>query len=175
MRGLGWATIGGFALVAVEITVFVLVAHAIGWAWAVLIGLATMLIGAMLVKREGVRAWRGFRDALAEGRPAGGEVSDGLTGLIGALLLIVPGFVTAAAGLLLLAPPVRAYTGRRVRRVAEHRISPAAAGDLFGPRVVRAERAAPAPADRPGDGASAGTVDGEIVEGEIVDPHPHQR
>ncbi|MEV8517020.1 FxsA family protein [Dactylosporangium sp. NPDC051484] len=171
MRGLGWATIGAFALVVVEITVFVLVAHAIGWAWAVLIGLATMLIGAMLVKREGVRAWSGFRDALAEGRPAGGEVSDGLTGLIGALLLIVPGFVTAAAGLLLLAPPVRAYTGRRVRRVAERRISPAAAGDLFGPRIVHAERTTPPPAARPG----AGTVDGEIVEGEIVDPHPHQR
>ncbi|WP_432968033.1 FxsA family protein [Dactylosporangium sp. CA-233914] len=173
MRGLGWAAIGAFLLVIAEITVFVLVARAIGWGWAVLIGLATMAVGFMLVKREGVRAWRRFRAALAEGRPAGGEVSDGLAGLIGALLLIVPGFLTDVAGLLLLAPPVRAFAGRRVRRVAERRISPAAAGDLFGPRIVRAERTAnPAPPAAAGDQPG---VPGEIVEGEIIDPHPHNR
>src|SRR3954468_5018223 len=114
MRRLGWAAIGAFLLVIAEITVFVLVAQAIGWGWAVAIGLATMAVGVLLVKREGVRAWRRFRGApragrlfrgaLGEGGPAGGEVSDGLTGLIGALLLIVPGFLTDAAGLLLLVP-----------------------------------------------------------------------
>ncbi|WP_433065676.1 FxsA family protein [Dactylosporangium sp. CS-033363] len=165
MRGLGWAAIGAFLLVIAEITVFVLVAGQIGWGWAILIGLATMALGFMLVKREGVRAWRRFRTALGEGRPAGGEVSDGLTGLLGALLLIVPGFLTDAAGLLLLAPPVRAFAGRQVRRVAERRISPAAAGDLFGPRVVRAERGAPVA--EPTDSTSQ---PGEIVEGEIIDP-----
>ncbi|MEU7866728.1 FxsA family protein [Dactylosporangium sp. NPDC049140] len=167
MRGLGWAAIGAFLLVIAEITVFVLVAQAIGWGWAVVIGLATMALGFMLVKREGVRAWRRFRGALGEGRPAGGEVSDGLTGLIGALLLIVPGFLTDAAGLLLLAPPVRAFAGRQVRRVAERRISPAAAGDLFGPRVVRAERGPVTPPPTP---ASGDVVEGEVVEGEVIDP-----
>ncbi|WP_433199219.1 FxsA family protein [Dactylosporangium sp. CS-047395] len=165
MRGLGWAAIGAFLLVIAEITVFVLVARQIGWGWAILIGLATMALGFMLVKREGVRAWRRFRTALGEGRPAGGEVSDGLTGLLGALLLIVPGFLTDAAGLLLLAPPVRAFAGRQVRRVAERRISPAAAGDLFGPRIVRAERGTPTA--EPTVGTSQ---PGEIVEGEIIDP-----
>ncbi|GAA4255495.1 FxsA family protein [Dactylosporangium darangshiense] len=168
MRGLGWTTAGAFLLVIAEITVFVLVARWIGWGWAILLGLATMALGGMLIKREGVRAWRRFRTAVNEGRPAGGEVSDGLTGLLGALLLIVPGFITDAAGLLLLVPPVRAFTGRQVRRVAERRISPAAAGDLFGPRVVRAERH-----DTPT--TSGETPAGDVVEGEIVDPHPHQR
>jgi UPF0716 protein FxsA len=172
MRGLGVAAIGGFLLVIVEITVFVLVAQAIGWGWAIIAGLATSVIGAMLVKREGVRAWRRFRAALNEGRPAGGEVSDGLTGLLGALLLIIPGFVTDAAGLLLLAPPVRAYAGRQVRRAAEQRISAAAAGDLFGPRVVRASRS-DGPATHAGPGGSDPVVDGEVVEGEIVDPRPN--
>ncbi|MEV6929305.1 FxsA family protein [Dactylosporangium sp. NPDC051485] len=164
MRGVGWAAVGGFVLVVAEIVVFVLVAHAVGWAWAVLLGLATMFIGAMLVKREGMRAWRRFRDAVNQGRPAGGEVSDGLTGLLGALLLIVPGFITATAGLLLLIPPVRALAGRQVRGVAERRISPAAAGDLFGPRVVRADRTPDA------GSADGGIVEGEVVEGEVIDP-----
>jgi UPF0716 protein FxsA len=168
MARLGWATAGAFLLVIAEITVFVLVAHVIGWPWAILAGLAVTAVGGLLLKREGVRAWRRFRAAVNEGRPAGGEVSDGLTGLLGALLLLAPGFLTGAAGLLLLLPPVRALAGRQVRRVAEHRISPAAAGDLFGPRVVRAERP-PASATPP-----AADV-GEVVEGEIVDPHPRQR
>jgi UPF0716 protein FxsA len=164
MARLGWTAAGAFLLVIAEIAVFIAVARAVGWGWAILIGLATTAVGGLLVKREGVRAWRGFRAAVNEGRPAGGEVSDGLTGLLGALLLIVPGFITDAAGLLLLLPPVRAYTGRQVRRVAEQRISPAAAGGLFGPRIVRAERH---------DTPAAGSTDvGEIVEGEIIDPHP---
>lgn len=173
MRRLGLTAIGAFLLVIGEIAVFVLVARAIGWGWAVLAGLATTLIGAMLVKREGVRAFRRFRSAVNEGRPAGGEVSNGLTGLLGALLLIVPGFITDAAGLLLLLPPVRAYAGRQVRRAAEQRISAAAAGDLFGPRIVRADRTdVPGPAGAPrAPGPPA--VDGEVVEGEIVDPRPH--
>ncbi|GAA3454309.1 FxsA family protein [Dactylosporangium matsuzakiense] len=168
MRGLGWAAIGAFLLVIAEITVFVLVAQAIGWLWAILIGLATTVVGLMLVKREGVRAWRRLRAAFGEGRPAGGEVSDGVTGLAGALLLIVPGYLTDAAGLLLLVPPVRHLADRQVRRATERRISPAAAGDLFGPRVVRAERTPPAPAATGGDPGPAGGA-GEIVEGEIVE------
>ena len=165
MRGLAWTAIGAFLLVIAEITVFVLVAKAIGWGWAVVLGLATMVVGGLLVKREGVRAWRSFRDTVNAGRPAGGEVTHGLTGLLGAILLIVPGFITDAAGLLLLAPPVRAFTGRQVRRVAERRISTAAAGGLFGPRLVQAERVpetAPA-AERTATG-------GDVVEGEIIDP-----
>ncbi|WP_432824300.1 FxsA family protein [Dactylosporangium sp. CA-092794] len=172
MRTAGWATIGVLGLVIAEIVVFVVVAQAIGWAWAVLIGLATTVLGAMLVRREGMRAWRRFRAAVGEGRPPGGEVSDGLTGLLGALLLIVPGFITDAAGLLLLAPPVRHYTGRQVRRVTERRISPAAAGDLFGPRVVRAERTPP-PAHPTGE-PDGDVIQGEVVEGEVIDPHPNQ-
>jgi len=136
MRGIGWAAIGAFLLVIAEITVFVLVARAVGWGWAVLLGLATMVVGLMLVKREGVRAWRRFRSAVGEGRPAGGEVAGGLTGLLGALLLIVPGFITDTAGLLLLVRPVRAFAGRHVRRAAERRISPAAPRDLKFKSVI---------------------------------------
>jgi len=176
MRPLGLAAIGAFLLVIAEIVGFVLVAQAIGWGWAILIGLATMLVGSVLLKREGVRAWRRFRTAVGEGRPPGGEVSDGLTGLLGALLLLTPGFLTDAVGLLLLVPPVRALARRQVRRFAERRISPAAAGDLFGPRFVRAQRD-PVVTQQPSaaaPGAAADVVEGEVVEGEIIDPHPRR-
>jgi UPF0716 protein FxsA len=176
MRTLGLAVAGALLLVIVEITVFVLVAHAIGWWWAVLAGICTSILGGILAKREGVRAWQRLRAAVSEGRPPGGEAGTGVAGLGGALLLLAPGFVTDAAGLLLLIPPVRAFAGRQVRRATEARISAAAAGDLFGPRVVKATRADPNTSagpvpQQPGSGE---VLQGEVIEGDVIDPqHRH--
>ena len=172
MRWLGVTALLLVVLAIAEVVVFILLAKAIGLLWALLIALATSVVGAVLLRREGARGWRRFRAAVAEGRPPGREGADGAVGLLGALLLLTPGFLTDAAGLLLLAPPVRAYARRQVRRAAERRISPAAAGDLFGPRIVRAERTTPPPAAPTGGTGTGGIVEGEVVEGEVIDPHP---
>jgi UPF0716 protein FxsA len=174
MRTLGFAAAAGLLLVIVEIVVFVLVANAIGWWWAVLAGVVTTVFGGILAKREGVRAWQRLRSAVSEGRPPGGEAGSGVAGLAGALLLMAPGFVTDAAGLLLLIPPVRAFAGRQVRRATETRISAAAAGDLFGPRIVKATRAdtGHVPA-QPGEPRGE-VLQGEVIEGDVIDPqHRH--
>lgn len=174
MRKLGLAAVGALLLVIVEITVFVLVAHAIGWWWAVLAGFVTTVLGGSLLKREGVKAWQRLRSAVSEGRPPGGDAGTGVAGLAGALLLLVPGFVTDVAGLLLLIPPVRAFAGRRIRAATETRISAAAAGDLFGPRLVKATRTDRAPGSgsgsvpaQPGRGE---VLQGEVLEGDVIDP-----
>ena len=173
MRAFGFAAAGALLLVIAEIVVFVLVAHAIGWWWAVLAGVATTVVGAVLLKREGVRAWQRLRSAVSEGRPPGGDAGTGVAGLAGALLLLAPGFITDTAGLLLLIPPVRAFTGRWIRQATEARISAAAAGDLFGPRIVKATRTGgdgPVPT-QPGAGE---IVQGEVLEGDVIDPqHRH--
>jgi UPF0716 protein FxsA len=166
-RRLTLLPLGLLLLAAAEIAVFVLVAHAIGAGWAVLAAAAASLCGVALVRREGGRGWRAFRAAADAGRPPGGQVSNSLVGMLGALLLAVPGFVTAAAGLLLLTPPVRALARRGVQDFTARRVSAAVAGDLFGPRRVRVRRGAPVP--DPGDPAPAAVaVDGAVVEGEIV-------
>lgn len=159
--------------VVVEIAVFVLVGHRIGFGAALLLVFATSLLGAVLLRREGVRAWRGFRDAAQAGLPPGAQVTDGLVGLVAGLLLAVPGLITAAVGALLILPPVRRLARHRVQRAAERRISSAVAGDLFGPRRVRVRRGAPRSSDEPPvstpaqGGAASG---GRAIEGEIVDP-----
>ena len=174
-RRLALLPIGLLLLASAEIAVFVAVVHAIGAGWAVLLLAATSILGLALLRREGVRGWRSFRAAAEAGRPPGRQVSDSLVGLFGALLLAVPGFLSAAVGLLLIVPPGRGLARRGVERATERQVSAAVAGDLFGPRRVRVRRGAPTddgPAVTPDQPAShrgpAEIVDGEVVEGEIV-------
>jgi UPF0716 protein FxsA len=151
----------------VEIAVFVAVVKLVGLAWAFGALLVVSLIGGWLVPRQGVRAWRRFRAAAEQGQAPGRQATDGLVGLIGALLLAVPGFVTALLGAALLVPPLRWYTRDRIERLVERRTSPALAGNLFGPRRVRVRRGptGPPPAPpQPRPAPPAGAIEGEIVD-----------
>src|SRR5438445_6390142 len=113
---LGLIALGLLLLAAAEIALLVLVVQQIGLALTLRRVLATSLLGGWLLRREGIRAWRALRRASMDGRPPGAEVSDGLLGLLGGVLLVVPGFLTDLAGLALLVPPVRRGARRGVRR-----------------------------------------------------------
>lgn len=158
-----WVFLAGVVTAAAEVAVFILVGHWIGWGWTLLLVLAASLAGAALLQRESVEAWRRLREAARSGRPPGGQVIEGLVGLIGALLLAVPGLLTGVVGGLLLVPPLRRLAGREVERRAERRLPSATAGDLFGPRRVRVRvrRDQPRPAEP--DGGAGPTIEGEIV------------
>ncbi|WP_189081799.1 FxsA family protein [Mangrovihabitans endophyticus] len=158
-RGLALVPVVVLVLAVAEIATFVAAVHAVGAGWALLALAAFSVTGLMLLRREGVRGWHAFRDAAQDGRPPGDQVSHSLVGLLGALLLAAPGFLSGLAGLLLLVPPVRVLTRHGVRRAAERRVSSAVAGDLFGPRRVRVHQEDPPAPQAP---------TGDIVEGEIV-------
>ncbi|MGN9778892.1 FxsA family protein [Micromonospora sp. H33] len=165
-RGLRFVPLALLLAVLAELAVFVAVGRAVGFGAAVLAVFVASLLGLVLLRREGMRAWRGFRSAAQAGRPPGPQVTDGLVGLAGALLLATPGLLSGALGLLLLVPPVRRLARSGVQRAAERRVSSMVAGDLFGPRRVRVHRGAPQPP--PGEPT---VVDGgRAIEGEIVEP-----
>lgn len=112
---------------AAEIFVFIEVGEAIGWALAVVLALGTSVVGAQLLRIQGRAALERVSLAVSERRPPGIPAIDGLLGFLGSVLLVVPGFVTDALGLLLLVPPIRAlarrwlarhYAGRLMRFVA---------------------------------------------------------
>lgn len=139
MPRLSLVGLGLLLTVIVEIVLFVLVAHWLGVGLTVLLVLATSLLGAWLVRSAG---------------------------LLSGLLLVLPGFLTDAVGLALLAPPVQRVAGRGVQRFAERRISSSAAGNLFGPRRVRVRRGEayrPTPEGPPPPGGAP--IEGEIVDG----------
>ncbi|MFK3984398.1 FxsA family protein [Micromonospora sp. NPDC050397] len=171
-RGLRLVPLALLLAVVVEISVFVLVGHAIGFGWTILLVLAASVLGLALLRREGMRAWRGFRSAAQAGTPPGGQVIDGLVGLLAGLLLAVPGLVSAAVGLLLVVPPVRVLARRGVQVATERRVSAMVAGDLFGPRRVRVRRGAPQPTPPAADQPPPPPAAGGAIEGEIVEPRP---
>jgi UPF0716 protein FxsA len=161
----------GFAVLAIaEVAVFLSVAHTIGAGWALLVMAVTMLAGMSLLRREGIKGWRGFQAAAAEGRPPGAQVANSLAGLGAALLLSVPGFITAVAGLLLLIG--RPFTKRAIERYTERRVGAAVAGDLFGPRRVKVRRGEPVVVaehdETPVHIPPAAAIEGEVIEGEVI-------
>jgi len=170
VRRFAWAVVAVMLAAVAEIAVFVGAVRLVGLGWTLLAVVATSLLGGWLLGRVGTRSWRRFRVAVEAGRPPGREVSHGLVGLIGALLLAVPGFVTDVVGALLFVPPVRWLARDRVERGAQRWMSPALASDVFGPRRVRVRRGRPVrtpPAEDPPDAPAPPPA---ALEGEIVDP-----
>ena len=94
--------------VAAELYVIVLVAEAIGLLLTIVLLIAAAPFGVWAMRSVGRVVWRRFNQALAEGRPPGREVADGVLVVLGGALLILPGFITDVLGLLLLFPLTRA-------------------------------------------------------------------
>jgi UPF0716 protein FxsA len=158
-------------LAIIEIVVFVLVAKLLGGVgWALLLLLAFSAAGMVLLAREGRRGWRRAREATQSGTPIGTQAADGIAGAAGALLLFLPGFISGVVGLVVLIPPVRTFVAGRIRAATEKRVSSRTAGNLFGPRRVKASWGPPPP---PGSAAPRTAPNGqpadEVIEGEIVD------
>jgi UPF0716 protein FxsA len=91
-----------------ELFVAIQVADAIGILWTVILLIAGWPLGTWAIRSQGRAVWRRLSVAVSEGRPPGREVLDGALVLIGGALLIIPGFITDALGILALLPPTRA-------------------------------------------------------------------
>jgi len=92
----------------VEIAVFIQVVHWIGVLDALALMLVVSLAGAWIVKRQGMGTVARMRTELDAGRVPASAMLDGALLLLAGMLLLLPGFVGDAFGLLLLLPPVRA-------------------------------------------------------------------
>jgi UPF0716 protein FxsA len=152
-----------------EIWVIVQVGPVLGAPATLLLLVASAVLGAWLLRREGARTWRAFTTALAERRPPAVEVVDGVLVLTGGLLMMLPGFVSDVVGLLLVLPPTR----RVVRGVVLLRLASRLPAGVLGPLRVRSRRA---PGERAGERRPAGppAPDGppRVLEGQIVEDPP---
>lgn len=92
----------------IEIYLIVQVGGLIGVWPTLLILIGSSIAGAVLLRHQGRAAWRSFTTTLQAGRVPARETFDGALVIAGGALLLTPGFLTDALGLLLLLPPTRA-------------------------------------------------------------------
>ncbi len=99
-----------------ELYVLIQVGRLVGALPTVALLLLVSAAGAWLVKREGLGVLRRAQAQLREGHVPTSELVDGVLILFAGALLVTPGFVTDAAGILLLLPPVRLALRTNARR-----------------------------------------------------------
>ncbi len=93
----------------IEITLFVQIGGAIGLGWTLLVILATAMLGARAIRRQGIDALARAQAQMAAGKPPVGEIVHGVLILMAGILLLTPGFMTDALGFLLLVPATRLF------------------------------------------------------------------
>jgi UPF0716 protein FxsA len=104
-----------------ELFVIVKVAEAIGVLETIVLLIAGWPIGTWAVRSQGRAVWRRLAAAVGEGRTPAREVLDGALVIVGGALLILPGFITDAIGIVLLLPPTRALMRRLAVRNIQSR------------------------------------------------------
>lgn len=101
---------------AIELWLLIRVGGLVGPLPTVAMVIGSGLLGAYLAKREGWALIRQLQGDLAQGLPPADRVIEGLLVLVGAALMIAPGLLTDATGMLLIFPPVRRFLAPRVKR-----------------------------------------------------------
>ncbi|MEU8775641.1 FxsA family membrane protein [Streptomyces sp. NPDC048606] len=150
------------AWLILEIWLLGLVADAAGGVTVAALLAAGLVLGVVVIKRAGRRAFKNLTESFqqAQAQAMAGQAptpqtpkgSGNATTMLAGLLLIMPGLISDAAGLLLLLPPVRAFVGRRAERVLERRMKASAPGGL-GDAYTQARIHFP---------------DGKVVPGEVI-------
>ncbi|MEV5883515.1 FxsA family membrane protein [Streptomyces sp. NPDC052020] len=153
--------LGLAAWLVLEVWLLSVVAGASSGFVVLLLLVAGFVLGSVVIKRAGRRAFRNLTETLQQQPgatpPAARPNSEG-NGLmmLGGLLLMIPGLVSDAAGLLLLLPPVQKAVSRTAERTVERKLREAGSGTLGDAfRQARTHR-----------------PDGKVVPGEVVRDEP---
>ncbi|MFZ4155384.1 FxsA family membrane protein [Streptomyces pseudogriseolus] len=156
--------LGVAAWLVLEIWLLTLVAGASSGLVVFLVLLAGIVLGSYVIKRAGRRAFRNLTETVQQ-QQAGGPVTpggrtdsegNGLT-MLGGLLIVLPGLISDALGLLLLVPPVQKAVSRYAERTFERKLREAAAQSPLGDAFAQARMRRP---------------DGKVVQGEVVRDEP---
>lgn len=117
--------------------------------------LVTLVLGMWLLRHHSLRSWRAFQSQIRQRQVPTVAIADGVLSIVGAIGLMLPGFVTDGVGMLLLIPLIR----RWVRRFLAWLIFPqwALAWGINPVRLFGTEHPAPR-------GGSAEVITGEVID-----------
>src|SRR3954451_17731897 len=116
-----------------ELYVILQVGDAIGVLPTIGLLIVDSVLGAMLMRSEGRRAWTRFNLAITEGRVPAREAIDGVLVVFGGALLLTPGFISDIFGLICLLPPTRALVRRFLLARFAHRMTASMIRRVPGP------------------------------------------
>ncbi|WSQ07722.1 FxsA family protein [Streptomyces sp. NBC_01231] len=150
--------LGIAAWLVLEIWLLIVVAGATSGFAVFLLLVAGFVLGSVVIKQAGRRAFQNLNEALQRGGAPSDSSSGGGNGLmmLGGLLLMIPGLISDAVGLLLLVPPVQKALSRYTERTVERKLREATPGTLGG-AFQQARMHQP---------------DGKVVQGEVIRDEP---
>ena len=166
MRVTSFAGLFFVVLAIAEISAIVVVASWVGAGPTVLLLLAGSILGALVLRRHGRRAWRVLqeRDTSTHAPTA---VADSLLGAVAGCLLLLPGFISDVVALPLLIPPLRRLLAKRLLHRIARWLPPSLSDKLTGPMRVRSHRMA-SPKEPHVTEEAAAPAAGGIIEAEHV-------
>ena len=106
-----------------ELYVIIQVAGGVGTGQTILLLILVSVVGAWMVRRSGLGVLRQIRNRLSLGELPAAELVDGLLILLAGALMLTPGFITDAVGLLLLFLPTRVLVRSLLMRHFAKRIT----------------------------------------------------
>lgn len=95
------------AIPIVEIWLLIKLGAVIGATWTVMLVVATAVIGAGLVRAQGLSTMGRIQRSMQQGKMPAMEVFEGMALFLAGALLVTPGFVTDTIGFCLLVPGLR--------------------------------------------------------------------
>ncbi|GHH21503.1 FxsA family membrane protein [Streptomyces lanatus] len=147
--------LGIAAWLVLEIWLLTVVAGATSGLVVFLLLVAGLVLGSVVIKRAGRRAFQALNEALQRGGTPASGGGNGLM-MLGGLLIMLPGLVSDALGLLLLIPPVQKALSGYAERTFERKVREATPGSL-GDAFQQARMHRP---------------DGKVVQGEVIRQEP---
>ncbi|KPI30234.1 FxsA family membrane protein [Streptomyces sp. NPDC048253] len=142
--------LGLAAWLVLEIWLLTVVAGATSGLVVLLLLAAGFVLGAVVIKRAGRRAFQNLNEALQRGTASSGRGGGNGLMMLGGLFLMIPGLASDVIGLLLLLPPVqKAVSGYGESKLRAAAATPGTLGDAFQQARIH----------RP---------DGKVVQGEVI-------
>ncbi len=123
----------------VEIYLLIEVGGLIGALPTVFLVVFTAVLGAFLLRMQGLSTLARVQAALARGELPAMEILEGVVLLVAGALLLTPGFFTDTLGFLVLVPSIRRTIIRAFLRRARGRLFPSPPETGRGPRVLDGE------------------------------------
>jgi UPF0716 protein FxsA len=122
----------------VEVAAFVAVGLTAGWLVAVALLLGVPVLGVLVLRVESRAALGRVSTVVSQHRPPGPAAVDSALGLLGGVLLVIPGFVTDVLAAPLLFAPTRRLIRRQLSRHLARRVMRfATVAERFGARASR--------------------------------------